>query len=308
MHTRQASPPGSAAHERQHALEFYARPGPMTATGRHGHRFDDLPSTVGELVRVVQGLCVYDMVASDFYGFAIPDERRGEIHLRPVEAMLDRIVALDDRPLAVARPVDKRLAGRCRHFVLLLAAMLRAKGVPARGRCGFGAYFDPPCFEDHWVCEHWNAAEGRWALADPQFDEEWREALDIRHDGLDVPRDQFLVAADAWDQCRRGAAGASRFGIGFADLRGLWFVAGNLVRDVAALNKTEMLPWDVWGVMPGPGERLQDERLAFFDRLAALTHRPDASLAEIRALYEGDERLHVPTRVFNALLDCPQEV
>ena len=33
---------------------------------------------------------------------------------------------------------------------------------------------------------------------------------------------------------------------GIFDLRGLWFVAGNVMRDFAALNNMEMLPWDVW--------------------------------------------------------------
>jgi hypothetical protein len=31
------------------------------------------------------------------------------------------------------------------------------------------------------------------------------------------------------------------------DLRGLWFIAGNVVREVAALDKMEMLPWDQMG-------------------------------------------------------------
>ena len=89
MQTKQVPPSGAAIDARQRALAFCARPGPMTAaTGRHAHRFDDLPGAAGELVRVVQGLCVYDVVAADFYGFAIPGERRSETHLRPVEAML----------------------------------------------------------------------------------------------------------------------------------------------------------------------------------------------------------------------------
>jgi hypothetical protein len=137
-------------------------------------------------------------------------------------------------------------------------------------------------------------------LVDPQFDEVWREKLNIRHDILDVPRDQFLVAADAWEQCRRGAADPSRFGIGFADLRGLWFVAGDLVRDLAALNKIEMLPWDIWGAQPRPDRSLDANQLAFFDR-AALTREPDAAFAELRSLYESDDRLRVPPIVFNAL-------
>jgi hypothetical protein len=76
---------------------------------------------------------------------------------------------------------------------------------------------------------------------------------------LDVPRDRFLVAGDAWLQCRAGQADLSRFGIQFAGLRGLWFVAGSIVRDVAALNGAEMLPWDVWGCQPRPGEQLNSE-------------------------------------------------
>jgi transglutaminase-like putative cysteine protease len=52
-------------------------------------------------------------------------------------------------------------AGRCNSYALMLVSMLRANGVPARSRCGFGAYFNPPKFEDHWVCEYWNADRRR---------------------------------------------------------------------------------------------------------------------------------------------------
>jgi hypothetical protein len=187
--------------------------------------------------------------------------------------------------------------------MLLLVAMLRAQGIPARARCGFGSYFNPPFFEDHWICEYWNAAESRWMLADAQFDDVWRARLRIDHDVLNVPRDRFLVAGDAWAQCRAGAADPAACGIEFVGLRGLWYIAGNLVSDVAALNGMEMLPWDVWGAQPRPDEALDDDRLAFFDGIAALTREPDVSFDQMRAQYQGDERLTVPSRVFNALLN-----
>ena len=114
----------------------------------------------------------------------------------------------------------------------------------------------------------------------------WQEKLKPDFDILDVPRDRFLIAGDAWAQCRAGKADPAKFGIAFANLRGLWFIAGNLVRDVAALNKMEMLPWDVWGAMPQPDESLTDEQLAFFDRLAALTRAPDSSFAELRSFMQ----------------------
>lgn len=75
--------------------------------------------------------------------------------------MIDHVLTMDTRPLAAARPPEQRLVGVCRHFATLLGAMLRAKGLPARARCGFGSYFNPGYVDDHWVCEYWNAAQAR---------------------------------------------------------------------------------------------------------------------------------------------------
>ena len=118
-----------------------------------------------------------------------------------------------------------------------------------------GSYFNPPYFEEHVVCEYWNAAEARWVLVDPQFDEVWRAELKIDHDVLDVPCDRFVIAGESWVQCRGGDASPAKFGIFKGDLLRLWFIAGEMVRDVAALNKMEMLPWDVWGAIPAPTSR-----------------------------------------------------
>ena len=292
----------------QQILAFYAAPGAMTSAGRYASTFDDLPDDVAGLVRIVQGLALHEYVASVLYGVQIPDRRRSESHIRPVEQMLDRLLTVDARPPSRVRPPEKRLVGVCHHFMLFLVAMLRAKGVPARGRWGFGSYFDPGYFEDHVVCEYWNAPEARWVLVDAQLDERWRAQPNIDFDVLNVPRDRFVIASDAWGQCRAGRADASKFGIFKGDLRGLWFIASDLIRDVASLNKIEMLPWDVWGAMPRPDEVPQADQLAFFDRLAALTREPDSSFGELRALYEGDERLRVPTTVFNAVLNRSEAV
>lgn len=289
-------------------LEFYTQPSKMTSAGRYALMFTQLPNEMDELVRIIQHLVVYDVVAPDFYSFPIPDKRQSEIHIRSMEKLLDGIFALDDRPLSVSRPVDKRLAGRCHHFMLLLVSILRARGIPARARCGFGSYFNPPFFEDHWVCEYWNATESRWILVDAQFDNVWRKKLKIDHNILDVPRDRFLVAGDAWLRCRKGEADPAKFGIEFVNLRGLWYIAGNLVRDVAALNKLELLPWDVWGAQPRTDEDLNDDQLAFFDQISALTREADTSFDELRRLFEGDDRLRVSAVVFNSLRNQSEEI
>lgn len=302
------NPPASEAQDTtvpRETLDFYVRPALMTAGGEYAPLFDGLPRQVGDLAHVVQGLLLHEHWAPA-YGVTLPDERRSAVQIRPVARMLERLLAQDSQPLTVSRPVETRLVGNCRHFSLLLVAMLRAQGVPARARCGFGTYFVPGRFVDHWVCEYWHAAQARWVLADVQIDALQRETLQPDFDPLDVPRDRFVIAGDAWARCRAGDVDPARFGI--LDLQGLWFVAGNVLRDVAALNNMEMLPWDVWGAMPGPDEPLHPDVLALFDRLAALTRAPDASFAELRALYGSGDRVRVPATVHNALLQREEKI
>lgn len=291
-------------------LGYYAQPGPLTEAACHHELLAALPRDAGELARVISRIGIYDVVAPDFYGIDVPAPRAGEIHLRDVDAMLAGALTLADPPLAAPRSARQRLFCRCAGFTRLFVAALRAHGVPARSRCGFATYFSPDRFEDHWVGEVWDAGLNRWRLIDAQLDEVWRDRLHL--DGLldiaDIPRDRFLVAADAWTRCRTGQADPETFGISFAGLSGLWFVAANLVRDAAALNKMEMLPWDVWGAQPGPDRPLDAARLAFFDDLAALTREPDACFDELRRRYESDDRLRVPPQVFNALRERVEPV
>jgi transglutaminase-like putative cysteine protease len=55
-----------------------------------------------------------------------------------------------------------RVVGTCRHFATLACAILRARGVAARARCGFGTYFVEGRGLDHWITEYWHTAEARW--------------------------------------------------------------------------------------------------------------------------------------------------
>jgi hypothetical protein len=281
-------------------LGYYRRPGLMTSAGAQAGLLAGLPADIGGLAGVTHGVLVHEHLAG-LYGFRLPDERRDSVHLRRAEQLLERISAEDDRPLDVARPAARRVAGNCRHFTVLTVTMLRAQGTPARARCGFGAYFVPGLFEDHWVCEYWDAARQRWLLADAQLDAMQRERFGVSFDVLDVPRDQFLTAGRAWARYRAGQADPDRFGLSVIGESGDWWIAANLMRDAAALCGLELLPWDCWGIMPEPGDPMDSGRLALFDQLAELTADPDASFAQLRALLSEDDRLRVPPAVRNAL-------
>jgi len=70
----------------------------------------------------------------------------------------------------------------------------------------------------------------------------------------------------------------------------------------------ELLPWDVWGMMPRNDAELVPEKMALLDKLAALTTAGDEAFPELRRLYESDERLRVPSTVFNALRNAPEDI
>jgi hypothetical protein len=275
-------------------LEYFTTPGRITSPGTHAALFDPLPRDIPSLVRVIQGLMIHIFWAEK-YGVKLDSARKEEVQLRSVERMLSRILELDKCPLTEARPPEKRLVGNCRDHSVLLTAMLRHQGVPARARCGFGKYFEPNRHVDHWVVEYWNAAEKRWVLVDAQLDDLQCKALSIPFDPLDVPRDQFLVGGKAWQLCRSGQADPDTFGI--FDMKGLWFVVGDFIRDVASLNKVELLPWDSWGIMRGRDEDITEDDKVFLDKLAELTAGDVPEFEKVRGLYVNDARLCVPGTV-----------
>lgn len=275
------------------AATRYAQTGPLTDLSSYHAYLACLPTTVADLCRVVQGLLV-----QVFWHRSHPiwsdHERSCVIEARHAATKLAALLELDSRPLTVARPPEQRLPATSRDYSVLLVALLRHQGIPARSRCGFATYIAPQRYEDHWLVEYWNTDEGRWVLVDPQMDEEQRSALCVAFDPLDVPRSRFLCSGAAWQCCRSGAIDPALFGA-FED-RGMHAIRCTLIRDLAALNRIEMLPWDRWGLMLLPDEMLDDADMTLLDTIAQATIGavavPSADAVEI--LFAADARLHPP--------------
>lgn len=188
-------------------------------------------------------------------------------------------------PLTASRPPFQRFVGTCRDFSLLLCALLRSTGTAARLRCGFATYLVPGWYEDHWLTEY-RLPDGSWRLVDVQVA---HPAYEVPFSPFDVDRDRFVVAGDAWRMCREGGADARSFGVdGVPHARGLAYVRGNVLADLAAVNGVELLPWDVWGREVPDGDGLTGEDLALADAVAAAG--TDEELSALRR----DPRLRVP--------------
>ncbi|MEV1078201.1 transglutaminase-like domain-containing protein [Streptomyces sp. NPDC050211] len=262
----------------------YSDPGDLDTSG--------LPRDPGELARVVRDLIIHRGEGEQF-GYVVPERRlHDDAEARYVTELLQILRERGDTPLTEPREPARRFVGTCRDFALLHCSLLRATGTAARIRCGFATYFDEGFHSDHWVTEY-RLPDGSWRLADPQVHHEH----DVPFDPLDVPRDQFVVAADAWRACREGRADPQGFGLidlnGIEGLSytGLWFVRANVRRDLAALNGVELLPWDSWGPEIENDALLTDEDLALTDAVAAAR-----SEEELRRLYASPP-LTVPDEI-----------
>jgi hypothetical protein len=266
--------------------DFYRGHSPVTDPGAGRHLFAGLPSDVAGMAKVIGGVLVHRDCA-DRFGFTLPEERRAEANTRYVEAILAHLGTLDERPPA------ERFAGTCRDFTVLLCAMLREAGVPARARAGFAGYFTDGFFDDHWTVEWWSDGHG-WRLVDAQLASAPEGTYtDADVDPLDVPRDAFLVGGLAWRECRAGDRDPDRIGTSAAGLTGLWEVQGNVVRDLANLNRVEPLPWDDWGVIPVHYDRLDPADVDLLDRVAKVSAAGGPVPAAVAA-YRGDPRLPAP--------------
>lgn len=286
------------------ALDYYAEPGRLTALTEG----EFCSADVGRVVEVVQNVLIYDTVALAFYGVELTTEQADAIHERDSARLLALARTIDPRPIDEPRPPGARVGGRCNAFSRMTVAFLRAAGVPARARCGFGAYFLPGWYEDHWVAEYWDADAARWQLVDAQLDATWRRFLGPEVDPLAITAAQFVGAGHAWRAWRAGELDASRCGLRSIDEHGAHWIAGNLRLDLASLNKVELLPWDAWGARWEPGEEPTDELLELFDAVAELTVDPDARFDDLRHRYDTDDRLRVDGTVFSVFRGAHETV
>lgn len=253
--------------------ERYRTHSDVTFPGVSKDRIGDLPENVADLIEVVAGLLIHFETDAQLLDRNVVEGRKVEIDSRYVSTIVSRILRLDDAPLSVARPPEKRLLSTCRDSAVLLCALLRNTGIPARVRYGFSHVFYEPrqVIHDHVVVEYWTGED--WRIADSRLSRAFRRRHDLAHlNPVGISPDLFIPGGDAWRRVRTSQVPARAF----SDLRGddgygLWKVRNLMIYDLTSLCGFEPLLWDAWGVMllqpPGvPPHAI--EQLEFLDEMA----------------------------------------
>jgi hypothetical protein len=264
-------------------MEYFKSQSVVTEPGEDVALYEGLPGDAASLAGIVPGVMAH-IFMDPIMGNPIPEERKKEVSLRTVAAKLERIKELDSRPLKEARPFDKKLVSNCRDYSVLLCSMLRHQGIPARVRSGFATYFTPGKYEDHWIVEYWNQKENRWVRVDSQLRPEAVKFLKIDFNPLDVPQDKFITGSEMWVKCRKGEVDPELCGI--QQFKGLWFVRGEMMRDMLCLNKLELLPWDCNELMKDDHKPTVTE-YQLLDKAAELMNGGDKTFAAMQKFYQS---------------------
>lgn len=242
---------------------YFKTQSPFTDPGDFAGMLDGLPKDAAGLCGVVQGVC---LDYRERYKYPIVNERLLETHSRLVSAVLKCIASRGNAPLTQARGIPDRLLASSSDFANLFVCLARHVGLPARKRVGFDGFKS-------------------WELAEVYDGAAWKQV-----DPSGVMEGKFVPAAEAWKKCRAGEWDAEKFQ--GAQSRGMDVLRCNLMLDLAAQMKIELLNWDRYGWMLRPFEDFSDKAWETLDKAAGLLLADD--LDALRELYDREEGVQVP--------------
>lgn len=193
----------------------------------------------------------------------------------------------DIRGFTKNREIKNKVVITCRYVAVLLASVLKAKGIPCRVRSGFASYFtnDGRCF-DHWIIEYYNESENRWITCDPD--------QNSGKDHIDMPHKNFSWIAEVWLNVRSGKDDINKYVHG-SSFQGLNMLAYTLFFDFHALMGDEISYLFKPTYLDDDNEffNLTKEELKELDDLATLMLDPNKNFDELRYIFDNNKRFRV---------------
>lgn len=208
-------------------LEFYRQHSTYTDPGECEYLFENLPDSLSALCSLIRSQFIHPYAELPRYRGRIPKERGNDyIKYTTVKSMLEGLLSYDSRGLVKDRKPEDRLVLGCRHTSILLASILKYRGIPARVRCGHVTYLRPGFNMSHTVCEVWNESDKRWMLVDPSTVM------------IDFSREMFEFSNELWLKLQNGEIDPNLYGFP-GRYSGLVSIVGKVSPDLASILGTE---------------------------------------------------------------------
>ncbi|HBH47901.1 MAG TPA: hypothetical protein DDX98_04640 [Bacteroidales bacterium] len=208
-------------------LDFYRQYSSFTDPGKFVYLYEELPDSLPQLCNLIRSQFIHPYAELHKYREQIPKERWNEMFRYPgVKSILEGLVSHDSSGLTADRKPEHRLILGCQQNAILLASILKYRGIPARVRSGHVTYLIPDFHTSHTICEVWNEDESRWMLVDPSTDR------------VDFSPEEFDFSFDAWLQLQSGKIDPTKFGVP-RRYSGFVSIVGKVNTDLASVLGTE---------------------------------------------------------------------
>ena len=197
----------------EYILEHYRKTGTFTYAGCYKDYFQSLPDDIAVLGRLICSQVIHRVTLKEGNTNANASLLYGDMNRYPwyrmrceddvlltAPALTAELFRMDERGFVKERQVENKIVVTCRYVSVLMSAILKAKGIPARSRAGFAPYFREGVSMDHWINQYYNEKEKRWVTFDADgFYEESGMPLSQ----YDMPKESFDWAAGAYLAVRR---------------------------------------------------------------------------------------------------------
>ncbi len=283
---------------KEEILNFYKKTSIYTNYANYKNYFRSLPDDLKELTKLINDSYIHRIVLLKSYithdriseEYPWYDYRCHDDILLTAPAIMAELFRLDERGLTHGREHKNKVIITCRYASVLLASILKAKGIPTRVRSGFAPYINQNRYPDHWICQYYSEREDRWINVDTDEIEIERK----HYNNIDVKDEYFCFAAEAWLNVRAGKVNVEKFVHG-SSIKGLDMLARTLFFDFHALMNDEIsyLFFPTYLDTSKEFFELGIEELKELDDLALLMLEPDKNFDELRYLFENDKKFRV---------------
>ena len=208
-------------------MDFYKQYSSFTDPGEYAYLYENLPDSLPELCKLIKSQFIHPYAELPEYRDQIPEERWDESFKYPtVQSILEGLVSYNSSGLIKDRKPEDRLILGCRENAILLASILKYRGIPARVRSGHVTYLRPGFHLSHTICEVWNDHENRWMLVDPSMVM------------IDFSRDKFDFSNELWLKLQNKEIDPDLYGFP-GRYSGFVSIVGKVCPDLASLLGTE---------------------------------------------------------------------
>lgn len=236
-------------------LDFYRQYSEFTDPGAYKYLYAGLPDALPELCRLIKSQFIHPYAELPAIREQIPRQRWNEMfNFTNVQEILKGLLLHDSTGLVINRaPADRLILG-CRTYALLLASILKYRGIPARLRYGHADYIIPDFHTSHTICEIWNEKQSRWMLVDPTF------AM------VDFSPDKFDFSHHLWLEFQNQEIDPNQYGIP-GRYTGLVSILGKISPDLASILGTE---YPIFHYAPVLGYALENNNTLTYEQTELL--------------------------------------